>query len=29
MLELGTRGFGRLAIVGEHREQAYGKEEWQ
>lgn len=26
---MGTRGFGRMAIVGEPLEQAYGKEEWQ
>lgn len=26
---MGTRGFGRLAIVGEPLEQAYGEEEWQ
>jgi len=26
---MGTRGFGRLAIVGEPLEQAYGEEAWQ
>lgn len=26
---MGTRGFGRMAIVGEPLEQAYGKEEWK
>lgn len=26
---MGTRGFGRLAIVGEPLEQAYGEEEWK